>query len=586
MIKFLSELFTDNKENKMDYTSKEMSILIEQLDKFINLDNEEGIVISLQGSWGIGKTFFWNHYIERKEQGDKFVNISLFGINTLDEIKNKILIKISDISKITNKLKGLVSSELFGVDVGAIISSFGKKEFKNIVLCFDDFERISPNLSLSEILGFISELKEQYNCKIVLINNNDMLKIQDELNHKKHMEKGKDNKCIEKSFTTQTNNQEIFDKYSEKIIDITLKYEPHLKDNIRFIKIKNKDKNYINWGLLEKLFNLLDENSNKRLNIRLMKQVILKLELLEDILKDEKINEKIKNGITTEIFKGIINEKLNLTYFDIEIRLPFKIRNDATFKNIVEKHSLDKDSFKEEIYEFNDALNLQEKNIEIHKRIDNIYFRYLYELKYDNKQFVQDFYDALNTKDVDIVQLVGLSNFEVYITRFLKELDNKEIKKYDNMFIEKSKLYIKNNINSLQNLDMFTKEGVDRVLKNYEELQEYYNKQKITSNKNNTEDIETIKVKLNKLLSSNGWNHGIEELLASISIEQHQKWLIEDREYFEIVFNFISWINGFSGDKPFNIMYTNIINVYKELSKEEKYEHKMKFIIDRFKISI
>lgn len=317
-----------------------------------------------------------------------------------------------------------------------------------------------------------------------------------------------------------------------------------------------------------------------------MKQVILKLELLEDILKDEKINEKIKNGITTEIFKGIINEKLNLTYFDIEIRLPFKIRNDATFKNIVEKHSLDKDSFKEEIYEFNDALNLQEKNIEIHKRIDNIYFRYLYELKYDNKQFVQDFYDALNTKDVDIVQLVGLSNFEVYITRFLKELDNKEIKKYDNMFIEKSKLYIKNNINSLQNLDMFTKEGVDRVLKNYEELQEYYNKQKITSNKNNTEDIETIKVKLNKLLSSNGWNHGIEELLASISIEQHQKWLIEDREYFEIVFNFISWINGFSGDKPFNIMYTNIINVYKELSKEERYKHKMKFIIDRFKISI
>lgn len=586
MIKFLSDLFTNKKEDKMDYTSKEISILIEQLDKFINLDNEEGIVISLQGSWGIGKTFFWNHYIERKEQGDKFVNISLFGINTLDEIKNKILIKISDISKITNKLKGLVGSELLGVDVGAIISSFDKKEFKNIVLCFDDFERISPNLSLSEILGFISELKEQHNCKIVLINNNDMLKIQDELNHKKYMEKDKDNNFIEKSFTTQTNNQEIFDKYSEKIIDITLKYEPHLKDNIRFIKIKNKDKDYINWELLEKLFDLLDKNGNKRLNIRLMKQVILKLELLEETLKDEKINEKIKNGITFEIFKRIVEEKLDLTYFNIEIRIPYTIKNDVTFKNIVEKHSLDKDFFKDEIYKFNQDINLQERNAEIHKIIDNIYFRYLYELEYDNKQFVQDFYGALNTKDIDIVQLVGLSNFEVYITRFLKELDNKEIEKYNNMFIEKSKLYIKNNINSLQNLDMFTKNGVDRVLNNYEELQKYYNKQKITSDKNNTDDLETIKVKLNKLLSSNGWNHEIEELLASISIEQHQKWLIENREYFEIVFNFISWINGFSGDKPFNIMYTNIINVYKELSKEEKYEHKMKFIIDRFKISI
>lgn len=253
MIKFLSDLFTNKKEDKMDYTSKEITILIEQLDKLINLDNDEGIVISLQGSWGIGKTFFWNHYIERKEQGDKFVNISLFGINTLDEIKNKILMKISDISKVTNKLKKLVGSGVLGVDVGAIIASIDKKKFKNIVLCFDDFERISPNLSLSEILGFISELKEQHKCKIVLINNNDMLKIQDELNHKKHIEKDKDNNFIEKSFTTQTNNQEIFDKYSEKIIDITLKYEPHLKDNIRFIKIKNQEKDYINWELLEKI---------------------------------------------------------------------------------------------------------------------------------------------------------------------------------------------------------------------------------------------------------------------------------------------------------------------------------------------
>jgi hypothetical protein len=586
MIKFLSDLFTNKKENKIDYTSKEISILIEQLDKLINLDNDEGIVISLQGSWGIGKTFFWNHYIERKEQGDKFVNISLFGINTLDEIKNKILIEISDISKVTNKLKELVGSGVLGVDVGAIISSIDKKEFKNIVLCFDDFERISPNLSLSEILGFISELKEQHNCKIVLINNNDMLKIQDELNHKKYIEKDKDNNFIEKSFTTQTNNQEIFDKYSEKIIDITLKYEPHLKDNIKFIKIKNEDKDYINWELLEKLFDLLDENGNKRLNIRLMKQVILKLELLEDILKDEKINEKIKNGITLEIFKRIINEKLDLTYLDIELRIPYKIKNDNTFKNIVEKHSLNKDFFKDEIYKFNKSINLQETNTKIHQNIDKIYFRYLYDLEYDNKQFVQDFYDALNIKDTDIVQLIGLSNFEFYITSFLKELDNKEIEKYNSMFIEKSKLYIKNNINSLQNLDMFTKKGVDRVLDNYEELQKYYDEIKISSTQDTTNDIENIKIKLTELLSNKGWNNGIEDLLGTISFEQHHQWMIEDREYFEIVFNFISWINGFAGDKPFNIMYTNIINVYKELSKEEKYKHKMKFIIDRFKISI
>lgn len=56
-------------------------------------------------------------------------------------------------------------------------------------MCFDDFERISPNLSITEILGFISELKEQHKCKIVIINNNDSLKEQDSLNHKKDFEK-------------------------------------------------------------------------------------------------------------------------------------------------------------------------------------------------------------------------------------------------------------------------------------------------------------------------------------------------------------------------------------------------------------
>lgn len=61
--------------------------------------------------------------------------------------------------------------------------------------------------------------------------------------------------------------------------------------------------------------------------------------------------------------------------------------------------------------------------------------------------------------------------------------------------------------------------------------------------------------------------------------------MIESREYFELIFGFVDWIKGFSGDKPFNIMYQNTMDVYRELSKEEKYKNKMKFIIDRFGIA-
>ena len=567
----------------MNYTSKEVEILIQQLDTLLDLKNEEGIVISFQGSWGIGKTFFWNYYITHKLCDTKFVNISLFGVNALEDIKKQIVLKIYDSNKISNFIKnnpiiGKVIESKWGVDASLIASNFEKDDFKNIVVCFDDFERISSNLSLSEILGFISELKEQHNCKVVLINNNDMLKIQDELNHKKHIRKNKDGELIERFFTTQTNNQEIFDKYTEKIIDVTLKYEPHLKDNIKFLKEKNIDKSYINWELLEKLFSAIDDD-NKKLNIRLMKQVIMKLEFLKEILNLENINIKLKNGILVEIFKGIINDKIDLTYLNIEIKVPFTLKK--SFEKIIEKHSIDLEFFKIEIEKFNASILQDESKNTLYHNIQDTYYKYLYELQYDDDSFVKDFYALLNTTGVDIIQLIGLSNFEFYIKDFLKKLDNEDTK-YDELFIEKSKIYIKNNINILGNLDMFTKQGVDRVLEDYKELQEYYTtiKNKTVEKKINSKN--EIKEIINKLLSGKGWNKQTEELLSNVDITHHKEWMIDDREYFELIFNFVDWIKGFSGDKPFSEIYINIMSIYIELSKEEIYKHKMKFIIDRF----
>ena len=159
------------KNDRRKYISKDVKILQTQLDNFF-LKKKEPIVISLQGYWGIGKTYFWHNYIEHKKQEDKHVYISLFGVNSLDDIKRKIILKISDRAKLSDKLQSFVgSSKVFGIDLSSAISIIDKKDFENIIICFDDFERISPNLSISEVLGFISELKEQHKCKIVMINN-------------------------------------------------------------------------------------------------------------------------------------------------------------------------------------------------------------------------------------------------------------------------------------------------------------------------------------------------------------------------------------------------------------------------------
>ena len=148
----------------------------ENLNRYLKDSSSKGFVISIKGNWGVGKTFFWNIYAKENLNEKKYVYISLFGINKLDEIKTKILNKISKQANIVNKTKGFFgSSRIVGVDIGAVISIFGIKNFKDIVVCFDDFERLSPNLNISEVLGVISELKEQYDCKIVIINNNDQL---------------------------------------------------------------------------------------------------------------------------------------------------------------------------------------------------------------------------------------------------------------------------------------------------------------------------------------------------------------------------------------------------------------------------
>jgi hypothetical protein len=43
-----------------------------------------------------------------------------------------------------------------------------KQDFKDIIVCFDDFERLSSSMELEEVLGLISELKEQKNCSVVV----------------------------------------------------------------------------------------------------------------------------------------------------------------------------------------------------------------------------------------------------------------------------------------------------------------------------------------------------------------------------------------------------------------------------------
>lgn len=145
------------------------------------LERKVGTCIVLDGEWGVGKTTFWKKFSDAKFK-ENSVYVSLFGKESIQEIKQEIGMQIykrnkyiSEFSKKARYLKfdkiiDEVTPKLGSAVIGCI-SFFEKKDFKDIIVCFDDFERISDKINFKDVLGLISEYKEQQNCHIVMILN-------------------------------------------------------------------------------------------------------------------------------------------------------------------------------------------------------------------------------------------------------------------------------------------------------------------------------------------------------------------------------------------------------------------------------
>lgn len=168
-------------------------------------------VLAINGEWGTGKTHEWNRLISSvsiNSNFSKYSYVSLFGLTSIADLKtavfakaiptksinkkfdiksldkNSILVGLNSVKSFATKFKGMpgLSNVAFGLDAVApfLIS--------NSVICFDDFERMScDRIKPEEILGFISELKEEKNCKVVLIFNESKLEFLEQ--YKKYREK-------------------------------------------------------------------------------------------------------------------------------------------------------------------------------------------------------------------------------------------------------------------------------------------------------------------------------------------------------------------------------------------------------------
>jgi hypothetical protein len=200
-----------------------IEIIKNQIDKF--LETEEPGVLAIKGEWGVGKTFTWNKYLLEARENNrvglkKYSYVSLFGINSLDTFKYSIFENVIDrkiigteanvdsfkrnsadlLASLGRKTVKLVKGSSLLKDFAPAIESFSFLSLEKHLICIDDLERRGKDLSIKDVLGLVSLLKEQKKCQIVLLLNDGEEGLED------------------------------YEKYREKVIDIELAFAPEPKE--------------------------------------------------------------------------------------------------------------------------------------------------------------------------------------------------------------------------------------------------------------------------------------------------------------------------------------------------------------------
>lgn len=185
-----------------------------EIKRFLRDDRAE--VLCIKGKWGVGKTFAWRKWlaevgVDGSMKSKSYAYVSLFGLNSLDSLKYSIfeatvtpenLLTGPDVSTVNalvrkgfelgRKSKGLLEPILAlagAKDGGEALFRSAYMLVKNQLVCLDDLERAGEGLAQRDVLGLASALKEQRNCKVVLLLNDEEMAPEQKREFERQLEK-------------------------------------------------------------------------------------------------------------------------------------------------------------------------------------------------------------------------------------------------------------------------------------------------------------------------------------------------------------------------------------------------------------
>lgn len=240
----------------------------------------------LSGKWGSGKTYFWQQEIQKvlNDKDKKIPNhyVSLYGKTSIQEIKNEIFLKVFesvDSYEVIEKGKALakntvgLATSFFGaisvLGVNLDLSKITDKPFEKLenvlddnklkktieylnsgaIICFDDFERKSKDIDLNDLFGFITQLTLNFDCKVVIILNDDVFE------------------GVEK---------DVFSNVKEKSVSKFLKYQPSIRDLFKSIIFQKNSEEEFKYSKLRKYLKVILKTieETQELNARIYIQVL------------------------------------------------------------------------------------------------------------------------------------------------------------------------------------------------------------------------------------------------------------------------------------------------------------------------
>lgn len=286
--------------------------------------------VMIDGDWGSGKTYFLTHSLLKimenidigKDKTRKYAYVSLYGAKSIDEVSKEIVFqcfgkkhkkKMETVDTVMETASNILTASLgaVNIDLSKIKETLAKIDINNWIICFDDLERCY--LPINEILGYINRLVEHNNCKvIVLANEKEIGKItlnqrleekyqvvllgrkllsgnNDGSGEKK--ENGMDIKKLQNDTKEIFNEDILYKSIREKVIGLTIKYEPQMDVAFDSIISDYSDGTSFKAYLIENKSRILKYFENERCyNLRTLISVLGSIQKVYDEMVSNKFD--------------------------------------------------------------------------------------------------------------------------------------------------------------------------------------------------------------------------------------------------------------------------------------------------------